>query len=138
MQRAYDIFIGSGGTPGNELEHWLQAENELLWKPQIELREENNEYKLRIAAAGVDPKDLRVEVTSEDLVIKGETRHEHKEDKGQIHTCEFHHGSLFRSVHFPKRVDPNKVRAEIVNGMLTITAAISEDTASGKVKIDIA
>ena len=28
-RRAYDIFVARGGTPGNELDDWLQAEQEL-------------------------------------------------------------------------------------------------------------
>ncbi len=31
-QRAYEIFLARGATPGHELEDWLQAERELRWR----------------------------------------------------------------------------------------------------------
>jgi HSP20 family molecular chaperone IbpA len=43
-----------------------------------------------------------------------------------VHLCEFSHGHLFRSVHFPRRIDPAKATADYRNGMLRITAPIAE------------
>ena len=70
--------------------------------------------------------------------MKGETKTEKKEDKGEVHTSEFQSGSLFRSIHFPKKVDPNKVKAEIKNGLLTVVAPIAEEARSRKVNIQAA
>jgi len=90
------------------------------------------------AVTGVDPKDLNVDVTSEDLLVKGETKTEKKEQKGEAHTSEFQAGSLFRSIRFPKKVDPNKVKAEIKNGILTVVAPIAEEAKSRKVSVQAA
>ena len=43
-------------------------------KPAIELTEQNNQFEVKVAVAGVDPKDLKVDVTTEDLLVKGKTR----------------------------------------------------------------
>ena len=138
MRRAYDIFRGNGSEFGKDLDHWLAAERELIWKPAIELKEKNNQFELQVAVAGVDPKDLKIEVTAEELLVKGETKTEKKEEKGEVHTSEFQSGSLFRSVRFPKNVDPDKVKAEIKNGLLTVTAPISEEAKARKVEIHAA
>ena len=138
LRRAYDLFVGNGGAPGKDLENWLTAERELVWKPAIELTEDNNVFKLKMAATGIDPKDLQIEVTPEDLLVKAETRHEHKEDKGAVHKCEFECGSLFRTVHFPRKVDPDLVKAEFNNGLLTLTAPVAEEARARKVKIEAA
>jgi HSP20 family molecular chaperone IbpA len=124
-RRAYEIFEGRGG---NELENWLAAERELRWQPPIELREKDDEFVLKMAAAGLNPKDIEIEVTPESLVLKGEVRHEHREDTGTVHACEFECGTLFRAIHFPKRIDPAKMKAQLKNGMLHIKAPL----ASGK------
>ena len=138
MRRAYDIFRRNGSEFGKDLDHWLAAERELIWKPAIELKERDNQFELQVAVAGVDPKDLKIEVTAEELLVKGETKTEKKEDKGEVHTSEFQSGSLFRSVCFPKKIDPEKVKAEIKNGLLTITAPISEGAKARKVEIHAA
>lgn len=138
MSRAYDIFCGEGSTLGKDLENWFKAERELIWKPAIELKEKDNQFQLQVAVAGVDPKDLQVEVTADGLLVKGETKTEKKEEKGEVHTSEFQSGSLFRSVRFPKKIDADKVKAEIKNGMLTITAPIAEEAKARKVNIQAA
>ena len=135
MRRAYEIFHGTGSVIGNDLDNWLSAERELIWKPAIELKEENNQFQLKIAVAGVDPKELTVEVTSEGLLVKGETKTEKKEEKGELHTSEFQSGSLFRSIRFPKKIDADKVKAELKNGLLTVVAPIAEEAKARKVNI---
>lgn len=138
LGRAHEIFRANGETPGKDLDNWLQAERELLWKPPIELLEKDNQFELKVAVAGMEPKDIKIEVTPEELLVRGETITEKKEDKGEIHTSEFQSGSLFRSVRFPKKVNPEKVKAEIRNGMLTITAPIAEEAKGRRVEIDAA
>ena len=138
MQRAYEIFDRSGQIFGRDLDHWLQAEKEFFWKPAIELEEKDNEFRLQIGVPGVDPKDLDIEVSSEDIVVRAELSHKHKEDKGAIHICEFASGNLFRAVHLPKAIDPDKVRAEFKNGMLKIKAEIAKEARTKKVQVDAA
>src|SRR3989454_10661382 len=98
MRRAYDLFERNGRLFGRDLDHWLQAERELLWKPAVELREADGEFVLEAAVSGLDPKDIDIEVTPEDIVLKADIQHEHKEKKG-IHICEFESGKMYRSIH---------------------------------------
>jgi HSP20 family protein len=138
MRRAYDIFRDNGAEAGKDLENWLAAEQELVWKPAIELKEKDNQFEILVAVAGFDPRDLKVEVTSEELLVKGETKSEKKEDKGKLHTSEFHSGSLFRSIRFPRKIDPDKVKADIRNGLLTVVAPIAEEAKARNVDIHAA
>jgi HSP20 family molecular chaperone IbpA len=138
MKRAYEIFDGKGQFFGGDLDNWLQAEHELLFEPSIELSEKDNEFFVNVAVPGMEPKDLEIEVTAEDLLVKGKTRHEHQENKGKVHTCEFQSGSLFRTIHFPKKVNPDKVKAEFKNGMLHFKAPIAEEQHAKKVMIEAA
>ena len=122
MRRAYDIFEHSGHPSGRDLDHWLQAEQELLWKPPIEIHETDGKLVMEVAVSGVDPKDVEIDVTPEDIVLKAETRHYHDEKKGTVYMCEFESGSMFRSIHLPRRINPDKVKAEVKNGLLRVTA----------------
>jgi HSP20 family protein len=138
MRRAYDIFERNGCVFGRDFDHWLQAERELLWKPAVELREANGELVLEVAVSGVDPKDIDIEATPEDIVLKADIQHEHEERKGTIHMCEFQSGRMFRSIHLPRRINPDKVKAEIKNGLLTLKAEIAEDARARKIKTEAA
>ena len=137
-QRAYDIFRGSGSPFGRELEDWLQAERELVWKPSLELEEKDNEFRLQIAVPGVEPKDIDIEVTPEDILVKAELHHEHKEERGVVHACEFNSGSLFRSIHLPKKIDADKVKAEFKNGVLSLKAPVAEEARAKRIRVDAA
>jgi HSP20 family protein len=139
MRRAYDIFEQNGRLFGRDLDHWLQSERELLWKPSLELREtDDGEFVLEAAVSGLDPKDIDIEVTPEDIVLKADTRHEHEERKGTVHICEFESGRMFRSIHLPKKINPDKVKAEIKNGLVKLKAEIAEEARAKKIKHEAA
>lgn len=135
MKRAFEIFDGNGHTFATDVDNWLQAERELVWKPAIELEEKDNAIRLQIATPGVDPKDIDIEVTPEYVLVKAETTHEHKEEEGQVHVCEFTSGNMFRSVRLPKKIDPGKVKAEFKNGVLTLTAELAEEAKARKIEL---
>src|SRR5687767_1453582 len=78
MRRAYEIFEDGGGIAGFDLDHWLAAERELVWKPSIELSEKDNELLLTVALPGLEPGDIQIEATPEDLLVRAEIRHEHR------------------------------------------------------------
>ena len=137
MQRAYEIFQNNG-VLGRDLENWMQAEQELVWKPALELSERNGEFQLEAAVSGVDAKDIEVEVTSEDIILKADVQHDHKGHKGTVHLCEFRPGKMFRSIHLPKRIDTDKVKAEFRNGLLRLTAPIAEEARARKIKPEAA
>jgi HSP20 family protein len=138
MRRAYDVFSSKGRTFGRDLEDWFEAERELVWTPSIELEERDDEFLLQIAAPGVDPKDIDIEVTPEDILVKADIRHKHEEDKGEVHACEFAAGNLFRSIHLPRNIDPDKVKAEFKNGMLSLKAPIAKEARAKKITVEAA
>jgi len=137
-QRAYEIFERNGSVFGHQLEDWLQAEQELLWRPSIELREKNGELLLQAALSGVDPKDVEIEVTPEDIILKAETQHQHEEQKGKVHICEFNTGTMFRSIHLPTKINPDRVKVEFNNGLLKLTAQIEQEARAKKSKSEAA
>src|SRR5215831_12966950 len=125
MRRAHEIFEQNGSVLGRDLDNWTQAERELVWKPAFELSEKDGRFQLEAAISGVDPKDIHIEVTPEDIVINAETQHHHQEHKGFVHYCEFQSGKLFRAIHLPKKIDPDKVKAEFKDGLLRLTADVA-------------
>lgn len=138
MRRAYEIFSANGGIFGRECADWLEAERELVWKPAIELEEKDDEFRLQVAVPGVDPKDIDIEVTPEDILVKADVHHEHKEKKGEVYACEFAAGNVFRSIHLPKKIDVDKVKAEFKNGMLTLKAPVAEEARATKITVEAA
>ena len=125
-RRAYELFQTNGGCCGDGIADWLNAERELVWRPAIEVRQKDSRFEVLAATPGVEAKDLDVHVTPEDLLIRANVNHRHITDEGDVRVCEFTGGKLFRSLHFPERIDPNSVKIEYRNGLLHLTAAIKK------------
>ena len=136
-RRAYNFFRGHDGEFPGPLEDWFRAEKELVWSPPIELRQKDGAFEIEASIAGVDPGDLDVQVTPEDILIKGKTEHRHEAQEGTVHVSEFQSGQLFRSIHLPERIDPDSVKAEQRNGLLRLTATIATPAAK-KVEVRVA
>jgi HSP20 family protein len=136
-RRAYELFRGRDGW-GDSFGDWLSAEQELVWKPAVELSEQNGTFTITAALPGVEAKDITVDITPQDVVIKASTEHKHTEDKGQVHRCEFTAGQVFRSFPFPKSVDGTKAKAEYQNGMLSITVPIAQEARAKRVDVKAA
>ena len=136
-QRNFEI-VPWNGSLDRDLDNWLNEEMKSMWKPSIELREKDNQYVVDVALPGVDPRDISIEVTPEEILLKAKLHHEHKKDDGDIHTCEFTCGNTFRSIPFPAKVDTDQVKAELRNGILTVTAKIAEARHSKRIMIHAA
>lgn len=137
-RRAYDLFRNGGPLCGGALSDWLTAERELISKPAVELRQNDGEFEVLAALPGIEAKEVEVQITPEDVLIKAETAHEHRADSGTVHLCEFESGRIFRSVHFPQQIDPDSAKAEYKDGMLHVTAAIAKAAAMKKLEIKAA
>jgi HSP20 family molecular chaperone IbpA len=125
--RAYEVYLERGALAGCDVENWLAAEHELVWKPAVEILEKNEELMIQVAIAGIEPGDLIVRMTEEHLLIKSEQMHTHGDERGIVHVCEFRSGPVFRTIHFPKRVDPASVEVDYRNGLLRLTAALANE-----------
>jgi HSP20 family protein len=111
----------------------LTAERELIARPPIELRQTDNQFEVLAALPGIEARHLDVQITPDDLLIKADRPHEHAAE-ATVHVCEFSPGKIFRSVHFPEKIDPESAKAELKNGLLHVTAAIAQAAAK---KVDI-
>jgi HSP20 family protein len=136
-RRAYDLFRGRDGW-GDAFGDWFSAEQELISKPAVELREHDGTFTVAAALPGVDAKDITVDITPQDIVIKAATEHKHTDDQGQVHRCEFTAGQFFRSLPFPTTVDATKAKADYRNGMLNITVPIAPEAKAQRVNIKAA
>jgi HSP20 family molecular chaperone IbpA len=132
-RRAYEKFCGDGGVPGREAENWLAAEREIGGMPAVELKEKEDRFEVQVAIPGVESKDIYLEVTPEQMIVSCEMNHEHTTKGETVHLCEFVSGKIFRAVGFPKRINPDKTKAEIRNGMLILKAELAVEIP--KVKI---
>lgn len=124
--RAALIFQGRDGGSGLELEDWLTAERETIWRPPIEVVRTDDAFIVEVAAAGVEPRLLDVRVTPTELLLSARVHHSDREQEGDVLLCEFASGPLFRTFAFPEPIDPSRVSADCRNGMLRLVAPLAQ------------
>jgi len=101
-------------------ERGTQSAESLGWTPACDVFEDADEVIIRAALAGVDPKDVEIRFENGVLTMKGERKIEKEEQKENYHRVEMAYGSFTRTFALPTSVDPDKVRAESKQGVLSI------------------
>ena len=92
----------------------------LGWSPACDIYEDGEEVFVRLELAGVEPKDVDIRFENGVLTLKGERKLEKDDRRDNYHRVELAYGTFTRSFSLPGTVDPEKIRAEAKNGVLTI------------------
>jgi HSP20 family protein len=90
--------------------------------PHVDVIDRDSEIVIRCEVPGVDKKDLEVTMTENTVTIKGDTRHEEKEEKGDYYRHEISRGTFSRTVSLPCDVDSEKTKSTFKDGLLELTA----------------
>lgn len=103
--------------------HPLNLRKMATWRPAIELKQNEKEYKVKVQLPGVNKEDIHVDLNNDYMTISAEIKDE-KETKGEsekIHTCEFRYGKYIRTISFDNPIKADNCIAEYKNGILMIT-----------------
>jgi HSP20 family protein len=98
----------------------------LLWSPQIELVEQDDELVVRADLPGTREEDIRVEVLDNAIVIAGERRSERETERGNVVRSECTYGSFRRVIALPEGADTANATASFADGVLEIRVSVSE------------
>jgi HSP20 family protein len=96
------------------------------WSPAIEVAQREGMYDVRAELPGLEPKDVKVEVENDALVIQGERRSEHEEKEGAMQRTERQYGLFYRSIPLPEGAKVDQAKAKFNNGVLEITIPVPE------------
>jgi HSP20 family molecular chaperone IbpA len=118
-QRAYEISM-SRGHAGREVDDWLSAESEIISVPPAEIIERDGAYYVRVAIAGVESQNLEVIAADNQILIRAEFQHDHREREATIHLCDFKSAFVLRKIEFPERIDLRTMEMEFRDGMLQL------------------
>ena len=91
------------------------------WVPAVELTDTGSSLLLKAEIPGVDGKDLDIQVTQDAVSIAGEHRYEKRSDAQGQFRSEFRYGSFQRVIPLPTKVQNDQVKAELKDGILTLT-----------------
>lgn len=108
------------------------------WSPAVDIVENDDNIVLKAELAGVDPKDVDIQVEDNTLYLKGQRKFENEVKKENYHRIERSYGSFARSFSLPSSIDANKVVAEFKDGLLTLTLPKREEAKPKTIRIQVA
>ena len=107
------------------------------WTPAVDILETDNELVVKADLPDVDMNDIHVEIENGTLTLRGERKFEKEEKETGYHRIERSYGSFARYFSLPDTVEPDKVKADYKNGVLTVTLAKKEIAKPRSIKVQV-
>jgi HSP20 family protein len=122
----------SGGLDKN-----LQSSFPSLFNPDLNISSDDQEYVITLEAAGLDEKDISIDLTGTRLTVKGNKHDEAESKEKNFYRIERRYGSFQRVLALPEDAQPDRIKASMKNGLLTIIVPRTETVSNNTRKIEI-
>jgi HSP20 family protein len=130
-----DVFAGR--APHHPHRHPRAEEGEVM-EPAVEVIETATAIVVRAQMPGVAKEHLSVEVSSEGIMLKGDSQAEATEPDHRYHLQEISYGTFARKVAVPVPVESKQATATLRDGILQVTVPKSTQGKETPVKIEVA
>jgi HSP20 family protein len=107
----------------NDLYHWNNKGMDQFTEPDVNIKENDKDYQIEVAAPGLKKENFQLEVNKNMLTIsaKVENKKEEKKQEGQYYCKEFSYQSFSRSFNLGENlVKEDKIKAKYENGILNV------------------
>jgi HSP20 family protein len=125
MERIFDEF-GLGRLPARGFDQLAG------WSPQVEVLQRDGQLVIRADLPGINKDNVKVELRDDSVILRGERREEHKEEREGFFRTERSYGSFYREIPLPQDVDISKASATFNDGVLEITMPSSQGQVRGR------
>ncbi len=132
QRRMEDMFERVFGPWDRERPVW---DTETLL-PAIESRVSNGNIVVKADLPGIDPREVSISVTGNQLKIEGERKQEEKKEEDDYTYQEVGYGKFSRTMTLPDGVDAEQIKASYKDGVLHITIPTPKEMTSKKVEIE--
>ena len=96
------------------------------WSPTVDIQQSNGNLVVTAELPGLKKEDVKVELTDDALVIKGERKSEHKEEREGFYKSERSYGQFYRSIPLPDGAKTDQAKAELTDGVLKVSVPVPE------------
>lgn len=132
MNRVFDSFWNRFDRPS-------AAANGALAQglPRTDVVETDDAVELSIEVPGLDEKEIEVSLSGDVLTIKGEKTSEQEGRRKGYYLSERSYGSFYRSVPLPPGVAADDAKADLRNGVLTVSLRKTPEAQAKLKKIEV-
>ncbi len=104
--------------------------------PAFDIKEDNLGFVFRADMPGVKPDDLSVVFEGKRLQVSGKREADHEDKTDTYYAYERTYGSFVRTFTLPASADPQQARADLTEGVLTITIGKVPEAQPRTVKVE--
>ena len=101
----------------------LQKNYGITKTPQVNISESAEAYQIEMASPGLSKEDFKIELLKDQLKISVEKKAKSTEEQKDYSRKEFEYYTFERSFTLPDDVEPENIKAEYLNGILSISLA---------------
>ena len=101
----------------------------------VDIYRKGDDYVVEMDLPGVDPSSIDVNVERNMLTVNAEARSTHENADEQV-VCERRHARFTRQLYLGDNVDLDNVQANFDNGVLTLTAPISQQASARRIEVN--
>lgn len=127
-----DFFDDVGRLWERELPLWRTE----AWGPALESHIENGNLIVKADLPGIDPKEVSISVTGNQLTIEGERKHEKKEEEKGYYYREIAYGKCSRTMTLPEGVEADKVKATYKDGVLRMSMPAPKTMTPKRIQVE--
>jgi HSP20 family protein len=128
LRQQIDRMMDEGGSTGKP------REGGRVWRPLVDLFEDADALTLKLDLPGVDREKLDVQITGEELVIRGERTWTPPQQGSCVHS-ERPYGQFHRAFRLGVPVQSDRVEANYEDGVLVVRLPKAENVKPRKVEV---
>jgi HSP20 family protein len=112
MNRLFEESLARGRGPDSPLGSG--------WMPLADVYETADSFVVEVELPGLSEEDVIVQVDGDELRLRGERRSPTRERPDSFYRMERSYGAFTRSFKFPEEIDPERVNAQFLDGLLRL------------------
>lgn len=120
---------------GNLVQSFQETEATSVWAPKVDIQENKDEYLLKAELPGIKQEDIKITLTDNQLVVRGEKRREVEQGNATFHRVERVFGTFERAFTLTKAVRSDKIEAIYRDGVLEIHVPKAEEAKAREIVI---
>jgi len=112
------------------------GEDRLPFAPAFDVRETQDAYVFEADVPGFGQEDIDINLTGNRLTVSGRREAEEVDESDTVYCCERSYGSFTRSFTLPADVDPDRIEAQLRDGILSLRIAKTAEAQPKRIQVD--
>ncbi len=105
--------------------------------PSVDVSEDEDNIYVEADIPGMEPKDIKVKMKGNSLVISAKKEATKEEKKKNYYHSERFQGSFYRELDLPSSVDASKIKATHKNGVLKVILPKKEEEKGKEIEVTV-